>query len=116
MDSLSSTFWYLLSSRSAITSWRSRDTHSQQGAPGPHTLGLCSGNAGELHLDDVPEVFALDVVVGLDEDLPQDGLADGIVFGVEFVKAVESVSVLQKQYKTTGIRTWAHIWTFWVRK
>lgn len=45
-------------------------------------------------LDHVAKVFALDVVVCLDEDLSQDGLADGVVFGVELVKAMESVTVL----------------------
>lgn len=35
------------------------------------------------------------MVVGLDEDLPEDGLADGVVLGVELVEAVESVAVLR---------------------
>jgi len=48
-----------------------------------------------LHLDDVCKVFPFDVVVGLDEDLPQDGLSDGVVFGVELVEAVERVAVLR---------------------
>lgn len=46
------------------------------------------------HLDDVAKVFPLDVVVSFDEDLSQDGLTDGIVFGIELIKAMESVSVL----------------------
>ena len=49
----------------------------------------------EPHLDDVGKVFPLDVVVRLDEDLPQDRLSDGVVLGVELVKAVERVSVLR---------------------
>lgn len=49
------------------------------------------------HLDDVAEVLPFDVVVGLDEDLSQDGLPDGVVFGVELVEAVESVAVLKRK-------------------
>lgn len=45
------------------------------------------------------KVFSLDVVVCFDEDLSQDGLADGIVFGVELVKAMKSVAVLQRELK-----------------
>lgn len=49
------------------------------------------------------EVFSLDVVVCFDEDLSQDGLADGIVFGVELVESMEGVSVLQKNNKMSLI-------------
>lgn len=49
------------------------------------------------HLNDVSEVFPFDVVVCFDENLSQDGLAYGIVFGVELVKAVKGVAVLEKQ-------------------
>ena len=48
------------------------------------------------HLNNVAKVFPLNVVVCFDEDLSQDGLADGVVFGIELVKAVKSVTVLQK--------------------
>lgn len=41
------------------------------------------------------KVFALDVVVCLDEDLSQDGFSDGVVFGVELVEAMERVAVLR---------------------
>lgn len=51
------------------------------------------------HLDDVSKVFPLNVVVCFDEDLSEDGLADGIVLGVELVEAVESVAILQKEWK-----------------
>lgn len=37
------------------------------------------------------------MVVCFDEDLSEDGLADGIVLGVELVEAVESVPVLQRE-------------------
>lgn len=53
----------------------------------------------DSHLDDVGKVFPLDMVVSLDEDLPQDGLTDGVVLGVELIKAVECVPVLK------GMRT-----------
>lgn len=71
--------------------------NSQQGASARH--GLCRHllfcwTPWGQHLDDVSEVLPLDVVVGFDEDLPEDGLADGVVLGVELVEAVESVSVL----------------------
>lgn len=49
------------------------------------------------NLDDVAEVSPLNVVVSFDEDLSQDGLADGVVFGVELVKAMKSVSILQRE-------------------
>lgn len=48
------------------------------------------------HLNDVSEVFPFNVVVCFDENLSQDGLADGIIFGVELVKAVKGVAVLKK--------------------
>lgn len=51
------------------------------------------------HLNYVTKVFPLDVVVCFDEDLSQDGLADGIVFGIELVKAMKSVTVLQEKLK-----------------
>lgn len=53
---------------------------------------LCSPE----HLNDVGKVFPFDVVVCFDENLSQDGLADGIIFGVELVKAVKGVTVLKK--------------------
>lgn len=53
---------------------------------------LCSPE----HLNDVSEVFPFDVVVGFDENLSQDGLANRIILSVELVKAVKSVAVLKK--------------------
>ena len=50
-----------------------------------------------LYLNDVGKVLPLNVVVGLNEDFTQDGLSDGVVFGVELVKAVEGVTVLRTQ-------------------
>lgn len=47
------------------------------------------------HLNNVTKIFPLNVVVRFDEDLSQDGLANGIIFGIEFVKSVESVTILQ---------------------
>lgn len=41
------------------------------------------------------KVFSLDVVISFNEDLSQDGLADGVVFGVELVKAMKRISVLK---------------------
>lgn len=60
----------------------------------PH---LCSPE----HLNDVSKVFPFDVVVCFDENLSQDGLADGIIFGVKLVKAVKGVAVLKKM----GVKT-----------
>lgn len=55
----------------------------------------------EVHLYDVTEIFPLHVVVRFYEDLSQDGLTDRVVFGVEFVKTMESIAVLKtKQNKT----------------
>lgn len=85
---------HLLSSSTA----RQRGTaplrvHQQQQARSPE------------HLNDVSKVFPFDVVVRFDEDLSQDGLAYGIVFGVELVKAVKGVAVLEKQESTHFDRT-----------
>lgn len=75
-------------------------THNgQQGASTPHLLadvGRLPRRTGQ-YLDDVCKVFPLNVVVGLDEDLSEDGLADGVVLGVELVEAVESVAVLHRE-------------------
>lgn len=49
------------------------------------------------YLDYVPEVFPLNMVVSLDKDFSEDGLSNGVVFGVEFIKAVKCVSVLQER-------------------
>ena len=46
-------------------------------------------------LDELPEVDATHVVVGLEEHLPQPRLSDGVVFGIELVEPVESVPVLE---------------------
>ena len=46
------------------------------------------------HLHDLSEVFSLNVVVCLDEDLSQPTLADRVVLGIELVKPVECVAVL----------------------
>lgn len=37
------------------------------------------------------------MVVCFNKDLPEDGLSDWVVLGVEFVKAMESVSILSQQ-------------------
>lgn len=55
------------------------------------------------HLDDVGKVLPRDAVVRLDEDLPQDGLPDGVVLGVELVEAVEGVAVLNVGQDGTGV-------------
>lgn len=47
------------------------------------------------------EVFPVDVIVSFDEDLAQDGFSDGVVLGVEFVEAMESVSVLRRKRQTS---------------
>lgn len=54
-------------------------------------------NATSVYLDDVSEVFPVDVIVSFDEDLSQDGFSDGVVFGVELVEAMERVSVLRRK-------------------
>lgn len=40
------------------------------------------------------KVFSFNVVVGLDEDLSENGLSNRVVFGVEFVKPMECVTIL----------------------
>lgn len=49
------------------------------------------------HLDDVGKVFPFDVVVSLDEDLSEDGFSNGVVFGVELVKPMEGVTILNSR-------------------
>ena len=46
------------------------------------------------HLDQLSEEPSADVVVRLEEDLPEPGLADGVVLGVELVEPVEGVAIL----------------------
>lgn len=43
------------------------------------------------------KVFSFNVVVCLDEDLPEDGLSDGVVFGIELIKPMKRVSVLMSK-------------------
>lgn len=45
----------------------------------------------------MPEVFPLNMVVSLDKDFSEDGLSNGVVFGVEFIKAVKRVTVLEER-------------------
>ena len=45
------------------------------------------------------KIFPLHVVVRFYEDLSQDGLANRVVLGIEFVKAMESVAVLKTKTK-----------------
>lgn len=60
------------------------------------------------HLDYVRKVFPFHVVVSLDEDLPQNGLADWVVLRVELIEAVERVAILKgtnavvKRYLSLG--------------
>ena len=46
-------------------------------------------------LDYVGKVFTIDHVISLHEDLSESGLSDGIVFGIEFVKSMECISILR---------------------
>lgn len=55
------------------------------------------------HLDYVCKVFSFNVVVGLDEDLSEDGFSNGVVFGVEFVKPMERVTVLIKKQNQSNL-------------
>lgn len=69
-------------------------------------MGCCSIPHEErevAHLDDVGKVLPRHAVVRLDEDLPQDGLPDGVVLGVELVEAVEGVAVLNVGQDGTGV-------------
>ena len=50
-----------------------------------------------MHLQNFSKVSALHVVVCLDENLPQSTLPDRIVLGVELVKPVEGVAILEEQ-------------------
>lgn len=49
------------------------------------------------------KVFPFDVVVSFNEDLSQDGLADGVVLGIELVKSMKGVTVLQNINSRVGL-------------
>ena len=61
----------------------------------------------EEHLYDVTKIFPLNVIVRFYEDLSQDGLADRVVLGVEFVKTMESVAVLKRKHKKNKCRPYS---------
>ena len=68
------------------------------GRAGLHVLGVgVPYGQFEAHLYDVTEIFPLHMIVRFYEDLSQDGLADRVVLGVEFVKTMESVPVLKRK-------------------
>ena len=80
---------------------RSSDTNNQQRGPVSVSYTHSASISGKVivngfskHLNNVAKVFPLNVVVCFDEDLSQNRLADGVVFGIELVKAMKSVSVL----------------------
>ena len=54
------------------------------------------------HLHDMSEVFSLDVVVRLNEDLPEPTFPYGVVLGVELVKSVKRVAVLHTGKETAS--------------
>lgn len=94
MERRSSEFWYLLSSKSNITSCgdtRNQDRVWDDDVDQSFLIGNWSFNS---YLDYVCKVFPFDVVVRLDEDLSEDRLANRVVLGVELVKPVERVAVL----------------------
>lgn len=47
----------------------------------------------DCYLDNPGEVFAVEIIIRLEEHLAQPALTNGVVLGVELVKAVESVSI-----------------------
>lgn len=58
------------------------------------------------------KVFSVNAVVGLDENLSENGFSDRVVFGVELVKAVERVAVLKRRrnrLESTNILFQLHI-------
>lgn len=55
------------------------------------------------HLDYVRKVFSFNVVVGLDEDLSQDGFSNGVIFGVELIKPMKRVTVLTSKQNQSNI-------------
>ena len=56
-----------------------------------------------IYLDEFPEEPPSDVVVGLHEDLPEPGLPDRVVLGVELVETVEGVAILDGEINITNI-------------
>lgn len=69
----------------------------QESRGGSERLHCAVDSTDSTYLDNVSKILPLDMVVCFDEDLPEDGLSDGVVFGVEFVKAMESVTVLRER-------------------
>lgn len=53
------------------------------------------------YLDELAKEPAADVVVRLEEDLPESGLPDGVVLGVELVKPVKRVPILARKMART---------------
>ncbi len=46
------------------------------------------------YLDEFPKEPSIYEVVCLEEDLPEPGLSDGVVLGIELVKPMEGISIL----------------------
>ena len=72
--------WYLLCSRSVMTS----DRHYEYMLPKRRVVSVRTSRQ-------LSEISPLNVVVGLQENLPQSGLSDRIVLQVEFVESMERI-------------------------
>ena len=48
------------------------------------------------YLDEFSKEPSIDVVVSLEEHLPEPGLSNGVVLGIELVEPVERVAILGK--------------------
>ena len=49
------------------------------------------------YLDKFSKEPSVDVVVSLEENLPEPGLSDGVVLGIELVEPVEGITILCKK-------------------
>lgn len=61
-----------------------------------YTWALARQGRAAPYLDDVSKVLPRNLVVGFDEDLAEDRLPDRVVFGIEFIKSVKGIPVLEE--------------------
>jgi hypothetical protein len=63
-------------------------------SPPTHGLWLSRGEWAP-YLDDVSKVLPRNLVVGFNEDLSENRLPNRVVFGIEFVKSMKGIPVLE---------------------
>lgn len=49
-----------------------------------------------IYLDNFGKIFSIEVIIGFEKHFTQSRLADWVVFGIELIETMESVSILQR--------------------